>query len=89
LGTLLLIGTVVKLTTIFSGKEGSFLRRNLCLAFGGSQLFMVLNMNRFESEAKAAGASLLPFSIVIGGEALVLLWDALMRDRPVKSYKKD
>ena len=75
---MLLIGTAVKLTTIFSDKEGTFLRRNLFVAFGGSQLFMVANMNRFQADAKKGGASLLPFSVLIGGEALMLLWDAFM-----------
>jgi hypothetical protein len=85
LGHACIILAVTKLATIFSSQEGTFLRRNLCVAFGASQLFMALSLfTRFESDAKQAGSSLNFVTLIIGGEGLVLLWDALKRPRPLK-----
>jgi hypothetical protein len=85
LGHILIILAVTKLATIFSFQEGTFLRRNLFIAFGASQLFMALSMfTRFESDAKQAGSSLNFLTLIVGGEGLVLLWDALKRPRPLK-----
>ena len=39
-----------------------------------------------QSKAKAAGASFWPLAAILGGEGLVLLHDALMRNRPIKPH---
>lgn len=78
---------LAKLTALFSlATEGTFLRRNIFMAIGGSQLLgsLVLVAGESEEKAKAAGASFWPQAILLGGEGLLLLYDALMRDRPTK-----
>lgn len=79
---------LTKLTTLFSlATEGTFLRRNLFMVMGSSQLVgsFMLVANESEEKAKSVGASFWPQAIMLGGEGLLLLYDALMRDRPVKS----
>lgn len=87
-GHALTILAITKLAAIFSAQEGTFLRRNLFIAFGASQLCMALSMfTRFESDAKQAGSSLNILTFIVGGEGLVLLWDGLKRPRPLKKSK--
>jgi len=80
----------VKLTTIFTHtNEGTFLRRNLFIALGTAQLvgsIAVTTIGDTQSKAKAAGASFWPLAVILGGEGLVLLHDALMRNRPIKPH---
>jgi len=74
-----------KLTMLFSHvTEGTFLRRNLFVAVGSGQFLGSLALLSMNEEAKAGGASFLPFVVALGGEGLVLLYDALMRERKVK-----
>ena len=86
-GLNLLALAAVKLTCVFSNaNEGTFLRRNLFIALGTSQLLgsIMLTTGESQTKAKAAGASFWHYAVILGGEGLVLLHDALMRDRPVK-----
>ncbi len=79
---------LTKLTTLFSlATEGTFLRRNLFVVMGGSQVMgsLMLIAGESEEKAKSSGASFMPYAIMLGGEGLLLLYDALMRDRPVKA----
>jgi len=89
-GWALITLAIVKLTTIFTHtNEGTFLRRNLFLALGTTQLvgsIAVTTIGDTQSKAKAAGASFWPFAVMLGGEGLVLLHDALMRNRPIKPH---
>ena len=85
----MLIITVTKLASVFSGKEGTFLRRNLFLAFGASQSLLALSLLLgYESDAKRAGTSFLPSALLFGIDGAILLWDATQRDRPVKPAAK-
>jgi len=89
-GWALITLAAVKLTTIFTHtNEGTFLRRNLFIALGTTQLvgsIAVTTIGDTQSKAKAAGASFWPFAVMLGGEGLVLLHDALMRNRPIKPH---
>lgn len=83
----LLTLAAAKLTILFTNaNEGTFLRRNLFIALGTSQLLgsIMLTTGESQTKAKAAGASFWHYAVILGGEGLVLLHDALMRDRPVK-----
>ena len=86
-GLQLMTLAAAKLTVLFSNCEGTFLRRNLFATFGFGQLagMTVLMCGESQSAAKSAGASFLPFCVLLGGEGLVLLFDAFGRDRPVKN----
>jgi len=89
-GWALITLAAVKLTTIFTHtNEGTFLRRNLFIALGTTQLvgsIAVTTIGDTQSKAKAAGASFWPLAVILGGEGLVLLHDALMRNRPIKPH---
>ena len=69
-------------------EEGTFLRRNLLLAFGAVDVVAATTMLRFERGFQVAGASIKAlsfFSLVEGG---VFLYDALLRPRPLKPSSK-
>ncbi|OEU14580.1 hypothetical protein FRACYDRAFT_269609 [Fragilariopsis cylindrus CCMP1102] len=91
-GWMLVTLAVTKLTTVFSNtNEGTFLRRNLFIALGSIQLLgsiAVTTIGDTQSKAKesvvAGPASFYQIAILLGGEGLVLLHDALMRNRPIK-----
>ena len=77
-----------KLTTLFSGKEGTFLRRNLLIAFGAVDIVMSTSMLRFERGFQVAGASVKGLSLLYFVEGAAFLYDALFRSRPVKPSTK-
>jgi hypothetical protein len=80
------------LSTVFSNvNEGTFLRRNLFIALGSIQLLgsvALTTIGDTQSKAKesvvSGPASFYQIAILLGGEGLVLLHDALMRNRPIK-----
>ena len=79
---------VSKLTTLFSGKEGTFLRRNLLLAFGAVDIVMSTSLLQFEKGFQVAGASIKYFSFMQFVEGAVFLYDAMFRPRPTKPSTK-
>ena len=80
-----MVYVAVKVTTVFSGPEGTFLRRNLFLAFGVTQVIMAVSiLFRFESDFQKAGATVMFRALVMGGDGLVLLHDSIFRKRPLK-----
>ena len=79
---------VSKLTTLFSGKEGTFLRRNLLLAFGAVDIVMSTSLLQFEKGFQVAGASIKYFSFLQFVEGAVFLYDAMFRPRPMKPSTK-
>lgn len=88
-GILMAAFALTKLTILFSNAtEGTFLRRNLFVVLGTSQLAgsLMLTTSQEEEKAKAAGASFWPTCTVLALEGLVLLHDALMRKRPIKPH---
>lgn len=88
-GVSLLTLVAAKFTVLFThGNEGTFLRRNMFVALGATQLAGSIFLLGGESQekAKAAGASFWTMAAILGGEGLVLLHDALLRDRPVKPH---
>lgn len=88
MGLALLSIVTGKLTTLFSGKEGTFLRRNLLLAFGGLDVVMGASILRFERGFQVAGATIKGFSFLHIVEGVIFLYDALFRPRPVKPNDK-
>ncbi|MGK3746913.1 MAG: hypothetical protein ACI90V_013776 [Bacillariaceae sp.] len=91
-GWMLLTLAAAKITTVFSNaNEGTFLRRNLFIALGSIQLLgsvALTTIGDTQSKAKesvvSGPASFYHIAILLGGEGLVLLHDALMRNRPIK-----
>ena len=82
---------VAKLTIVLTNSnEGTFLRRNLFVALGATQVAGSVLLTAGESEGKAreagGGASFWTYAVVLGAEGLVLLHDAFLRDRPVKAH---
>ena len=77
-----------KLVVLFTNvAEGTFLRRNIFLTMGIGQLLgsAVLVTGECQRSAKAAGFSFWQHATVLGLEGGILLFDALMRERKVKS----
>jgi hypothetical protein len=77
-----------KLVVLFTNvAEGTFLRRNVFLSTGLGQLLgsVVLVTGECQRSAKAAGFSFWQHAIVLGLEGGVLVYDALIRERKVKS----
>lgn len=87
LGFVLLMVVRAKLLTVLSNaKEGTFLRRNLLLAFGNVDLFMAVStFTRFEEDFNVAGGTLKGMCVMMFLEGAVFVHDALFRPRPVKS----
>jgi hypothetical protein len=77
-----------KLTTLYSGKEGTYLRRNLLLAFGVVDIVLSTSMLRFERGFQVAGSSIKYFSLLHFVEGAVFLYDAIFRPRPLKPSTK-
>lgn len=89
LGHMILVVLGAKLTTVFSAtSEGTFLRRNLLVAFGLTELVMGISMfSRFEGDLNRAGASFKGLSTAMCLEGSIFLYDALFRKRVVKDKK--
>uniref|UniRef100_A0A7S4AN10 Uncharacterized protein n=1 Tax=Pseudo-nitzschia australis TaxID=44445 RepID=A0A7S4AN10_9STRA len=88
-GVNLLALVAAKFTVLFThGNEGTFLRRNMFAALGATQLAgsIFLLGGDTQEKAKSSGASFWTMAAILGGEGLVLLHDALLRDRPVKPH---
>lgn len=85
--TLIVIGT--KLATVFSAtSEGTFLRRNLLVVFGVTQVLTGISIfSRFEGDLNQAGGSFKGLAGVMIVEGSMFLYDALFRARPVKKDK--
>jgi hypothetical protein len=77
-----------KLTALYSGKEGTFLRRNLLLAFGVVDIVLSTSMLRFERGFQVAGSSIKLFSFLHFLEGAAFLYDAMFRPRPLKPSTK-
>lgn len=75
----------VKLVTVFTALEGTYLRRNLFLLFGVIELLYFVNVLDKEAFAKAhTGTSIMPFLFIYALNAIVYLSDALLRVRKEK-----
>eukprot|EP00536_Pseudo-nitzschia_multiseries_P014869 jgi/Psemu1/311482/fgenesh1_kg.779_\ len=88
-GVNLLALAAAKLTILFThANEGTFLRRNLFIALGATQVAgsILLVGGESQEKAEAAGASFWTLAAILGAEGLVLLQDAVLRDRPVKPH---
>jgi len=84
LGFALLTLVASKLTTLFSGKEGTYLRRNLLIVFGAMDIVMATSLLRFERGFKVSGASIKGLCLLTFTEGAVFLYDAFVRPRPRK-----
>jgi hypothetical protein len=84
-GACLLALALVKLVTIFTNPEGTFLRRNLMLAIGLADVgvWAVLQQHS-QVLSDGYGVSLLPFKCALLLEGSALLLDAVLRPRRVK-----
>lgn len=80
----------VKITVVLTNtNEGTFLRKNLFIVLGVTQLvgsIALTTIGDTQSKAKASGASFWQLAAILGGEGLVLLHDAFMRNRPIKPH---
>jgi len=75
----------VKLVTVFTALEGTYLRRNLFLLFGVIELLYFVNVLDKEAYTKAqTGTSIMPFLFIYALNAIVYLSDALLRVRKEK-----
>jgi hypothetical protein len=75
----------VKLVTVFTALEGTYLRRNLFLLFGVIEILYCINVLDKEAFIKAhTGASIMPLLFIYGMSAIVYLSDALFRVRKQK-----
>ena len=85
-GAFLVTMALLKLVTVFTHTtEGTFLRRNLFVAFAVTDLLIASIF--FQHHAMLddkLGADVMPFVVVFALEGLVYLQDALMRQRKVK-----
>ena len=86
-GVLLATVAATKLTCVLTNPEGTFLRRNLFLVFGVSDLLMAYLGQVHGPYLATQGASVTPFCIALGIEGAALLHDALTRDRAEKKRK--
>lgn len=86
-GVMVVTIALVKVTTVFTAHEGTFLRRNLFILLGLANLafgyFIFINEAFFNSK----GASGMGFLAAFGVEGAVLLQDGLMRSRVPKKVK--
>jgi len=79
----------IKLTTIFSHPEGTFLRRNLMIVCGMIDVAAAAVMQTFSQVfADGLGVNATPFVAVFLIEGAALLFDAIARKRPAKKAKK-
>ena len=78
LGHMIFLYLSAKATTVWtSTTEGTFLRRNLLLAFGMNQIILGVSMlSRFEKDLQTAGATFKGLSTLMIGEGLIFLYDA-------------
>jgi hypothetical protein len=77
----------VKLVTVFTHNEGTFLRKNLFFVLGACELLSAYVIFSHESYFASQGATAMPFVGVFALEGGVLLADALMRERMPKTKK--
>ena len=77
---------LIKLVTVFSHQEGTFLRRNLFAVFGLMDLAFAAVFSTFEPLLqKRFGASVTPYVALFVVEGVAFLQDALMRPRKVRA----
>lgn len=86
-GVMLLAGNVPKLVTVHTAQEGTFLRRNLFVAYGLFDIFMGALLYTHEGALKDVGGTFLPYLVLMMIEGGILLHDALLRER--KTKKRD
>lgn len=89
LGCTLLSLVASKLVTLFSTKEGTFLRRNLLLIYGAMDIFLAGRSLMFEKEFHTAGATTKGLSFITLLEGTAFLYDAVFRERKVKASPTD
>jgi hypothetical protein len=87
-GMMVVTLALAKVVTVFSHPEGTYLRRNLFLLFGASDLAFGAIVQSHEPLFASRGASALGFVAAFAVEGLVFLHDALTRARPAKKAKK-
>lgn len=85
-GTFIVALALCKLCTVFTHTvEGTYLRRNLFLVFGVCDLLTAFLLLQHDAFFMASfEVSVKPFIAIMAIEGLVLLQDALMRDRKPK-----
>mmetsp|Transcript_28800 Transcript_28800/g.73954 ORF Transcript_28800/g.73954 Transcript_28800/m.73954 type:complete len:163 (+) Transcript_28800:16-504(+) len=86
-GCMVVTIALLKLVTVFSNPEGTFLRRNLFIVFGLMNLLMGGMILMHEPYFVSQGASALGFFGAFAVEGLVLVADGMMRDRKAKKVK--
>ena len=76
---------VIKLVTVFSSPEGTFLRRNLFATFGITELLVAANLLQYvDLVTNDIGVSPMPFVVIFTASGLVFMADALLRERKPK-----
>ena len=83
-GLMVVTLSIVKLVTVFSNPEGTFLRRNLFLTLGLSDVLFAGIIYSHEPYFNSQGASAMGFVAAMVVEGLTLLQDAFMRTRKLK-----
>lgn len=83
-GIMVVTLALLKLVTVFSNPEGTFLRRNLFVVMGLSDVFFAWTVYSHEAYFNSQGASAMGFVAAFGVQGLTLLQDALMRTRKPK-----
>ena len=85
MGCMLITAALAKLVAVFSHSESTFLRRNLLVSFGLTDLLTASFVYSHSEYAMSTyGADLMPYVVIMVVEGLAFLYDALMRERKVK-----
>ena len=83
-GIMVVTLALLKLVTVFSNPEGTFLRRNLFVVMGLSDVFFAATVYSHEPYFNSQGASAMGFVAAFAVQGLTLLQDAIMRTRKPK-----
>jgi len=76
---------MVKLVTVFSAPEGTYLRRNLFATFGIVEILVAANLHgSIDFVTQACGVSPMPIVAMFTFSGLVFLSDAVLRERRPK-----
>ena len=86
-GVFVLTVAAVKLTTVFTHQEGTFLRKNLLIVLGLANLLMAYFFYVNRAITAAFGADNMPYVAMMSLEGGLFLYDALMRERKMKKVK--
>jgi len=86
-GLMVVTIALIKVVTTFSNPEGTYLRRNLFVLFGLTDVFFAAVIYVHEPLFTSRGASAMGFMAAFAVEGLTFLQDGLMRARTIKKVK--